>query len=500
MRASAARRFLLVLLALLTLLPSASATWSIVAVNRKTGEVVVCSATCIPRVDLSEWTPVILVGRGGGVVQAALDDGSNKLRIHDGILAGETPAAMLARIRAEDPGWRNRQIGIVDFTHAPLSFTGGGAGQARKSVAGVVGDIAYAIQGNILASENVIVRCEAVFRASTGDLAQRVLAAMVRARELGGDGRCSCGSEALGDCGVPPANFTKSAHVGYLLLARMGDEDGTCALGASCASGPYTLRLNVKGNDALHGDPDPVDQLVERYAAWRAERAGRPDGLLSRAWTVDSLPADGVTERTATVELRDLEGARIPHGGALVEVGTESGAPPLATPGPVIDHGDGTYSFTLRAGTTSGLDRFAIRARDELVSATLYPYLDVRSDPPQVLHAGRDRVSASAPVDVPFVVSVPARPRAKYWLFAHLSGRKLRSFEPVVARFVVPGVTPFFPAPPGSLDANGRSEPVYVAPPGALAALIGLRLEWTARLYGFGPPLESNVVGFDVVP
>jgi len=500
MKFSAPRRLLLVLLALLALLPSASATWSIVAVNRRTGEVCVASATCIPRVDLTEWTPVILVGRGGGVTQAALDDGSNKLRILDGFLAGASPQAILARIRAEDPGSRTRQFGIVDFTHDPLSFTGGGAGQARKSVAGFVGDIAYAIQGNILASQNVIVQCEATFRGSTGDLAQRVLAAMVRARQLGGDGRCSCTPEALGDCGVPPPDFEKSAHIGYLLLARMGDADGSCALGQSCASGSYYLRLNVKGADALHDDPDPVDQLVESYASWRAARAGRPDGLLSRVHAVDSLPADGVTERTVTVELVDLEGERILHGGALVEVETEDGAPPLATSGPVSDHGDGTYSFTLRAGTTSGVDRFVIRARDELVRATLYPYLAVRSDPPAMLHAGRDRVSASAPEVVPFVVSAAARPGAKYWLFARFSGRKLRGSQPVVARFVVPGVTPFFPSPPGVLDALGRSEPVYAAPPGVLAALIGLRLEWSAQLYGFGPPLESNVVGFDVAP
>src|SRR5262245_12413824 len=500
MKSTAPRRLLLVLLAFLALLPSASATWSIVAVNRRTGEVCVSSATCIPRVDLTEWTPVILVGRGGGVTQAALDDGSNKLRILEGFLAGDSPQAILARIRAEDPGVRTRQFGIVDFTHDPLSFTGGGAGQARLSVAGVVDDIAYAIQGNILASENVIVQCEATFRASTGDLGQRVLAAMVKARELGGDGRCSCGQEDLGNCGVPPPTFTKSAHVGYLLLSRIGDADGTCMLGLSCANGPYYLRLNIKGPNAGHDDPDPVDQLVERYAVWRAARAGRPDGLLSRAHTVDSLPADGVTERTVTVELSDIEGERILHGGALVEVGTADGAPSLATPGPVIDHGDGTYSFTLRAGTASGVDRFVIRASDGTLHATLYPYLAVRSDPPRMLHAGFDRVSASAPEGVPFVIDEPTRARAKYWLFAQLSGGKLRVFQPVVARFVVPGVTPFFPAPPGQLDKTGRGEATYTAPPGALVALIGMRLEWTAGLYGLGPPLQSNTVGFDVVP
>jgi hypothetical protein len=64
----------------------------------------------------------------------------------------------------------------------------------------------------------------------------------------------------------------------------------------------------------------------------------------------------------------------------------------------------------------------------------------------------------------------------------------------------VPGVSPFFPGPPGVLDARGRGEAIYAAAPGVLASLIGLRLEWNARVYGFGPPLESNEVGFDIVP
>src|SRR6185436_6146444 len=122
-------------------------------------------------------------------------------------------------------------FGIVDLTHPPVTYTGGQAGRAKKGVVGTVGDIVYAIQGNVLASENVITQCELTLREESGDLGQRVLAAMVRARELGGDGRCSCVPESLGDCGIPPAGFLKSGHVGFLLLARIGDADGGCALG-----------------------------------------------------------------------------------------------------------------------------------------------------------------------------------------------------------------------------------------------------------------------------
>jgi hypothetical protein len=502
--ASLQRRLFFSLLALVVLVPRLGATWSIVVVDRRTGEVCIASATCIPRLDLSAATPVLLVGVGGGVTQSVLDDGSNKVRIFEGFLAGTSPQDILARIRAEDPGVATRQFGIVDFRNAPLSFTGRQAGPAKKSVSGEIDGFVYAIQGNILTAELVIDECERVLRESVGDTPTRVLAAMVRARELGGDGRCSCGdSGSLGDCGVPdPDEFEKSAHCGFLIVARPGDGDGTCAVGASCVTGDYWLRLNVRGADALHASPDPVDQLVERFAAWRLERAGRPDGLLSRAETVDSLPADGRTERVVSVKLVDLEGEPLTLGGATLSVASVDGEPLHALPGPVEDHGDGTYSFVLRAGTTSGLDRLAIRAEDGLVRATLYPYTEVRSDLPARLHAGRDELSAAAPREVPFVIDEPTRAHAKFWLLAELAHPKFRGagFRPEVLRGLIPATPPFFPAPPGELDADGRGEASFTPAAAALGALVGWRLSFTARIVGRGAPLDSAPVELPIVP
>ena len=167
-----------------------------------------------------------------------------------------------------------------------------------------------------------------------------------------------------------------------------------------------------------------------------------------------------------------------------------------------MDHGDGTYTCSVRAGTESGLDRFVVRASDALVHATLYPYLELRSAPPARLHAGRDTLSAAAPADVPFVVSEPTRPRAKYWLLTRLAGAKLRGSgtDALFARYLTPAVAPFFPGPPGELDATGRAEVLYTVPPGVLTPLIGLQLEWRARIFGAGEPLESNAVGVVIAP
>ncbi len=502
-RPDLALRPLACLLALVLLAASSGATWSIVVVNRRTGEVCVASATCIPRADLTLAVPVIVVGKGAAAHQASIDDtAANRMLMVAGFLEGLTPQEILDRIAASDPGFQLRQIGIVDLFHDPVTYTGRRAGAAKKGVMGESGDLLYAIQGNVLAGKAVVDQCENALVTSTGDLGQRVLAAMVRAREWGGDGRCSCLMGAPDSCGSPPDEFERSAFVGFILIARIGDTDATCTPGDGCANGNYYLRLNIRGADGLHGDPDPVDQLVERYAEWRADRAGRPDGLLSRVSAVDSLPADGVTERQVTVQLVDVDGRPLEHGGALVQVAPAAGSPELFELGPVVDHGDGNYSFALRAGAGTGSESLVITAADELVRATLHPFLEVRADPPEVLHAGLDRVSASAPVSVPFVVNEPARPRARYWLLASLAGGKLHGhgFDPSLSRSVVPDAPPFFPGPPGTLDRDGRAEADYRVPGEALLPLIGFRLQWRARLFGHGVPLESNPVGFDIGP
>ena len=54
-----------VALATLSALP-AGATWSIVAADVETQEIVVASATCLTGFDLKAWLPAIVVGKGGG--------------------------------------------------------------------------------------------------------------------------------------------------------------------------------------------------------------------------------------------------------------------------------------------------------------------------------------------------------------------------------------------------------------------------------------------------
>jgi len=506
------RRALFAFLFVSLLVAPADATWSIVVVNRRTGEVAVGAATCIARINLAMGLPTLVPGVGAGVVQAS----GNRLDLvpmTQGLKAGLAPSAILALVRAVEPSPGQLQTGIVSlYRGAPVTFTGGAVGRGKAGVVGEVGDLAYAIQGNVLTGGGVVLAAEAALLAAPGDVGQKLLAAMQAARNLGGDGRCSC---ELGDptgCGVPPRDFDKSAHVGFLLVTRVGDELPPCRIGSDCADGFFYLRLNVRGTDATENDPDPVDQLTQRYAAWRAQRIDHPDGVLSTVDSVASLPADGLTRRVVTVQLADLEGNPLTHGGNKVQVTSAENARLHLALGPVADLGDGRYRFTIGATRLVGTDRLAIRAEDRLVKATLFPYLEVRSEPPAALHVGIDRLSASSGGTAPFVLSQPEFANGAYVLLASASGTSPGTpfgragelplvLDPVlVTSLRLAGAPAFFPGTRGALDSSGRAEAAFVAPPGALTSLIGRRLSWAAVLATGAKAATTEAVGFEVVP
>jgi len=109
----------------------AFATWSIIIVNKRTGEVAVGSATCLDGFNLEHFLPVIVPGKGAACAQSSIDvTGANRVRLWNMLHEGADPQLMLERLHANDPLHQQRQYGIADFTHFPASFTGSGCGQA----------------------------------------------------------------------------------------------------------------------------------------------------------------------------------------------------------------------------------------------------------------------------------------------------------------------------------------------------------------------------------
>ena len=501
------RSLLLIPAFLLCLAQSARATWSIVVCDTSTGEVIVASATCIANFDLQAALPVVRIGLGGAAAQSAIDSGgNNRLIIWNQMEAGTPPAQIFAVLANNDFNHQSRQYGIVTFDDPPAKFTGNKAGAAKQAVAGTLGTLRYSIQGNVLTDKSVIFTAEQVLRNSPGDLGQRVLAAMEAARALGGDGRCSCAPSAPTSCGAPPPAPFKSAHIGFFVIARPGDIEGNCNGQVGCANGNYYLNFNIIGSAA---SVDPVIQMQAAYTTWRAGLSGRPDHVLSEV-AIDAarLPADGLTATDVTVRLVDVDGVPLSTGGATLSLSPLSPGGGLVTASAITDNGDGTYSFALTAGTTTGTEELLITADDGISPVQLYPPLSIELDPPAALHASQLAFDASAPVDVDFTIDLDAIAAGQvYILLGSLAGTQPGTALPG-ALFPLNSDTllnwtllnagpPLLPGSFGMLDANGRAHASLVAPANLLVPFVGLHSDWAA-LTVLEPYSITNPVGLDV--
>lgn len=464
----------------------AAATWSVVVVDTVTREVAVACATCIEDIDLLPRLPALRPGLGAGNVQAWWDsDGKKRKRMWDGFGAGETPAEILDALR--NPAY---QYGIANMFGPPVSYTGAGAQDGVCNVTGQVGSLRYAIQGNVIAGEAVCLEAERALISTDGDLATRVMAAMEAARSMGGDGRCSCSFADPDGCGTPPPGTWKSAHTAFLALARLGDDESPCTSNG-CPDGPIYLARTVFG-DA--GDVDPILALQQAVDQWRDKQKGRPDHLLSEVG-VDraQLVADGASRARVDVVLRDIDGVQLPAGGAILTVERPVGDP-IAAPGPVTDHGDGTYSFELVASATAGRAQFSVSVdfggnRPRL----LWPFVTLESDPLVDLHAGQWSLSASAAQPLALTLNRGAAESGRpYRLLLSAAGNwpgiDLGAVVLPLNRDALLEQAWLAPDPPVfvgfvcALDVDGRAEAWLDLPPATLAALVGERLDLCAAL------------------
>jgi uncharacterized Ntn-hydrolase superfamily protein len=260
------RRFLAVI-GLLFLLPSSAlATWSVVAVDRDTGRIVIASATCLALEEpgsLKAVQAVIVPGVGIAACQALIDfAGTNQALVFNELRKGTDPKEIV-RLLHSDRSIEQRQFGIVDLRGRSAGFSG--ANNLKVSLdrqGGVPGTgISYSIQGNILRDEAVITEAVKAFVATKGALTDRVMAAMEAGDRLGGDSRCSCVTPP----GARAPCAGKTSHVAYILMAEKSDSNGT-----SFNNGKYSMYLTVtQGTIRPEENANPVRTLRLRYDAWR---------------------------------------------------------------------------------------------------------------------------------------------------------------------------------------------------------------------------------------
>jgi uncharacterized Ntn-hydrolase superfamily protein len=100
---------------------------------------------------------------------------------------GATAEVALERLLEDDEGRDHRQVGLVDLDGNAVTHTGE---ECLDWAGGVTGD-GYAIQGNVLAGEDVVTAMQAAWDTSDDDapLARRLLAALTAGDDAGGDRR-----------------------------------------------------------------------------------------------------------------------------------------------------------------------------------------------------------------------------------------------------------------------------------------------------------------------
>ena len=248
---------------------SAYATWSVIALDRDSGTVVISSATCVPQErlerfpakDLRDIQAIVVPGVGVAAAQAGVDRTRANQKLVFAELSKGTAPSEIIRMLKEDPAIETRQFGILDMQGRSAGYSGPKNGKSSLDRQGQVTgtSIHYSIQGNILTSDEVVESAVKAFEASKGTLTDRVMAAMEAADAKGGDSRCTCATEPKTEA---PCDG-KTSHVAYILRADKNDKNGE-----SFNDGSYAMFISVTDKDIKPTEnANPVKTLRMRYNA-----------------------------------------------------------------------------------------------------------------------------------------------------------------------------------------------------------------------------------------
>ncbi len=157
-------------------------TFSIVARDPANGDLGVAVQSKFPNV--RPVVPWAKAGVGAVATQSFVntDFGTKGLKL---LALGATPQEVLTIVGRADPELEQRQVGVVDAKGRSATFTGK---ECFPWAGGRTGPD-YAIQGNILVSEETVAAMEKTFLAARGPLAERLLASIGAGAEAGGDKR-----------------------------------------------------------------------------------------------------------------------------------------------------------------------------------------------------------------------------------------------------------------------------------------------------------------------
>ncbi|MEO1654474.1 MAG: DUF1028 domain-containing protein [Bacteroidota bacterium] len=222
--------FFLILLLVFTA-SSSYATWSIIAVDRKTGEIGIAGASCT--FDVS-GIAFIVPGKGAIVVQAA----SSYFASMEGVRRMENDAPIqeiLGGMKSDRFQPEQQQYGVILLSEGTPAMVYSGSEIQDWSGEKLGND--FAVLGNILPGESVIQKAYEAFQQHRDKpLAERLMRALKAGEAAGGDARCG-------------KQFARSA---FLMIYQ--PESGAI------------LKLAVQGIEA--GKTPAVSLLNEQFQLW----------------------------------------------------------------------------------------------------------------------------------------------------------------------------------------------------------------------------------------
>lgn len=246
-------------------------TWSVVAVDPKTGDVGVAVSSCVQ--SFGDAVAALVPGKGAAATQAGFDI-KNRNKVFEAIKEGLTAEEVIARVT--NPEWDKdtdrRQYGVLTMHNGFVRAAGfttpvrqgtiaADGGVAR--FAGVMADPSRGVsaQGNTLASYEVVQRPLDTYRwddpAGFNRLSDRLMRAIEAGSIAGGDVRCNEGS------------VRQTTSMAAILVARGGDAPYAAEnIGMTDAGTPKApwLNLSVK---AERGGENPLLELRRQYDRWR---------------------------------------------------------------------------------------------------------------------------------------------------------------------------------------------------------------------------------------
>ncbi len=177
--------FLLITVFASLLTSNAYATWSVVAVDRSTGEIGIVGASCTFDV---QGIASIVPGKGAIVVQAA----SNYFARMKGVGLMEkdaTPIEIISALRDPEFKPERQQYGVVILNQKTLPLVHSGTSIKGWNGSKIAKD--FAVLGNILVSEEVVKNAFDTFNKNRdSSLSERLMLALIAGEQAGGDKRC----------------------------------------------------------------------------------------------------------------------------------------------------------------------------------------------------------------------------------------------------------------------------------------------------------------------